>query len=354
MVALFFCVSFTGCGQEINNQTSDNYENNETKIKKDMKNEKYKNLQNGDTIYFGEYPQSLVDDDIIISELDKLIKQDKWSNMNHYSVRCDNEGNFTYGKSDNWLYQDLEYDNCRYRALAMKNGYAFGTESRNSFSDTTKYLEEPYYFKYEPISWKILDKEKGVVLCNQIIDSHEYYSDVELQYHTSPYGYFEQNGFFCKDSTLTAYTGEYASSDLREWLNGSFYDTAFSSNERKAIVETTLTYKQIEKNEFQSKETVDKVYILSDEDLRNNEQYGFNPSERSDTKDYNRVFNATDYSAKVSGRNYTNETPYWTRTADIRQTMVINNVGCLCNGTCSYMLEGVLPALTLDLKKAIK
>lgn len=353
MSLIFVCTAFVGCEKKDGNLNSESSSYNSSETTNEIKNESYKNLQNGDTFFFGEYPQSLVEDDVVISKLDELLKENNWINMNHYSIAKVN-GTPTYGKSNNWWYQDVEYDGCKYRALSMINKYYAGLEVDYALianAVTEGPSNEPFWFKYEPISWKILDKDNGIVVCSKVIDSMEYNYDIAIN-PSSQQPYTDANEYFCKDSSLTSYVGDYSISYLRKWLNDTFYNTAFSSKNQKAIIETTLTYDKAADSKYQVKETKDKVYILSDVDLRNNEKYNFNPSKRSDAEDENRVFESTEYASKVTS-GYTDTTLYWTRTSDIRKTEIVNNVGKFKNMNPFY-INGVLPALTLDFKKAVK
>lgn len=89
-------------------------------------------------------------------------------------------------------------------------------------------------FEIEPIKWKILEEtdEAALVVCADIIDYRQF-----------------------RNSTI-GNTADYINSDLRKWLNGEFFNKAFSSEEQSYIRPTEINY------------NMDKVFIPSEEDCR--------------------------------------------------------------------------------------
>ena len=74
-----------------------------------------------------------------------------------------------------------------------------------------------YYFKVEPIRWRILttDGETALILCDVIIEKVSF-------------------------DAVYPYKNNYMDSELRAWLNSTFYETAFSELQREIILTTTV------------------------------------------------------------------------------------------------------------------
>ena len=90
----------------------------------------------------------------------------------------------------------------------------------SNFQLVRGYLKEcVYWFKYEPLEWVVVDEvENGTMLvCNSIIDSQEF-------------DYKANNKF----------SNNYAQSLIRSWLNQTFLNTAFDSEEQEQILITEV------------------------------------------------------------------------------------------------------------------
>ena len=215
----------------------------------------------GDIIEFGSYPQSEVTDTALKSALtSKAGSTDGWTSYDYY---------ISGEQSDFMKYTDVEYGGEKYRGVYFTQyrpyytGYSSSTG--NSYQDDNGYnTSTVYWFKYEPMKWQVLsfDKTTGnaVVLSKDIIDSQQYYN----------------NGNNRTIGGVTVYPNNYEHSDIRAWLNGTFYDGAFTTSEKNAIIATTLdnsAYSE-EYSQYDSNPTTDKVWLLSyDEAL--NTAYGF-------------------------------------------------------------------------------
>ena len=147
----------------------------------------------GDYLYFGSYPQTLVMDDALIgvltSEAGALPTSENsqaWTSYNYYIEGSDEE-------SFMW-YIDLSYDGKKYRGVYFTDYRPWNTMTVSDDSNDRTYQDDNgyykstdtqtniYWFKYEPIKWRILSEEndEALILCDMIIDSQDYYySDMD-------------------------------------------------------------------------------------------------------------------------------------------------------------------------------
>lgn len=250
----------------------------------------------GDIVEFGSYPQSKVTDSSLVSALNKASK--KWISYGYYS----GEG---YGGSmiqGNWMkYADFAYNGTKYRAVTFSQYRPSFTctLSSSSYTDQDDNGYTPnniYYFKYEPLKWRILDPSTGLVLCESIIDSQAY-SNTVYDYGTDPYHPGPTPAYW-NDAEHTHYANDYATSSIRAWLNDDFFNTAFSSSQKASILTSELDNKAYSTSysEYDSETTYDKVFLLSWSEMQNT-AYGF-PANTSSSPA--RQARGTDY-AKCQG-----------------------------------------------------
>lgn len=221
----------------------------------------------GDHIEYGNYPQSKVTDESTIEQLDGLEKN--WISYRYY---C-GTGKSDDGKmepSDYMHYADIDTngDGLRdYRAVRIDEYRPYwtgGTTSNsNTYQDNNGYTTgNIYYFKFEPISWCILDPGDGLVMTEKIIDSQAYNSFV-LKSGTVP-----EDGYdaYWGDADKTYYANDYYNSTIRQWLNRDFYNTAFThsqaSNIRKNETLNNDCYNSYYP-QYNSQASNDKVFLLS-------------------------------------------------------------------------------------------
>lgn len=168
--------------------------------------------RSGNYIYFGEYPQTIKAADVSI-----------------ISTTPDTDG--YYLGSDGERY-------AKFVADPSSSGYKFSDNSSVIYGNT-------YYFKVEPIRWRILSESNGnaFILCDSIIANHYYH-------HTD------------SSTTIdgqTVYANNYKYSDIRAWLNDEFYKTAFGDLQQ-ALIQTTEVDNSANKS--------DKVFLLSYHEVR--------------------------------------------------------------------------------------
>ena len=243
----------------------------------------------GDIIEFGSYPQSKITDSDLIAKIEAAGKSISWVDYNYYiGTGTSDDGNMK-PVDGMMLYKDITYNGSKYRAVKINQyrPYRTGNTSSETYQYDNGYNKgNIYYFKYEPLSWRILDPSEGYVMCNQIIDSQAYQNFI--YYNGSEY----YNSEACEN-----YASDWVTSSLRQWLNNSFYKTAFSAEEKSQIGTSHLENKSIISIAYNSADTYDKIFLISYYDAANS-AYGFDSS--SDANDAARQLKGTDY-AKCQG-----------------------------------------------------
>ncbi len=196
------------------------------------------------------------------------------------------------------------------------NGYYLGTDGNryakmvatvdNKFQDGTTITKgSTYYFKVEPIKWRILSSTSGqmMLLCDQIVDSKWWDDDVS---YTNSYVNSEIRAF------LNGYSTTYGSS----YYNNGFLQTAFTSKEQNYIQTTTVDNSVSTMNDSNvltsETNTKDKIFLLSYKDLINT-SYGFSSNTDSDSL---REVLSTDFARAVgsyASGDYTAGSAWWAR-----------------------------------------
>lgn len=307
----------------------------------------------GDIIKFGSYPQSKVTDEAIIDGLNS--QSLSWKSYNYYSGTGSwDDGNMK--PSDYMKYADIVFNGNKYRAVTFSEYRPYETGDTSSASNSCQddngyYTGNTYYFKYEPLRWRVLDASTGLVMSENIIDSQAYQSFV--YYNGSQY-------YNSKD--CTKYASDWATSSLRKWLNEDFCNTAFTASQKSKILPTHNENKSTYSSTYDSVDTDDNIFLLSYFDVINS-AYGFNSSR--DAYDTERQMKGTDY-AKCQGlfvhddtsSEYYGDSIMWLRSPHgCDDTTVVYLGGWVdyynrgdydVNGTN----EGVVPALNLSVSSS--
>ena len=187
------------------------------------------------------------------------------------------------------------------------------TDSRGYYlgSDGAYYAqaEDGNYYKVERLRWRILDDTYGegtaLIVCDVIVDQVAYQSNI---YQNEYYYATDEDGTILVDDSATpgqgvdgnqqVYANNYKWSELREYLTGTFYDTAFNEDEKANIVLTEVDNSTGSGavSPYACENTNDYVFALSVADVTNTE-YGFSSSSSGDPK---KAFVVTDY-AEANG-----------------------------------------------------
>ena len=258
--------------------------------------------ESGEYILFGEYPQTLKADNVTITET------------------TDSRG--YYLGSDGYYYAKIT-------ATLDRNNHSIGSMTNGMV----------YYFKVEPIRWRILTEGNGkaFLLCDSIIANPRYDDD----------------------------SNNYANSEIRAWLNEEFYKTAFSALQQELILVTTVdnsarstnpndnaTERNGGENSYACANTSDKVFLLSEQEVTNS-AYGFSSSNYDDTA---RWMHASDYAlatgAEISISNYYGNGLWWLRSPYYFTSGYACCVNCDGAGISTSVSEtqgGCVPALWISL-----
>ena len=239
----------------------------------------------------------------------------------------------TYGGEK---YRGVYFRTYRPMSVLYESAYDYSMQAVHGY-----YPYHVYWFKYEPISWTILDESKGLILCDLIIDSQEYYS-----------------GNTREIDGQTIYRNNYEYSNIRAWLNDDFYNTVFSLKEQNIIKITEVDngersvknnneeYWYGIQNTYFSNNTFDKVFLLSYQEVTN-ESYGFDSWYGQNGK---RAKESTEY-AKSQGVAWSGD--WWLRSPSYDQDVDVYDVDGTGNiGPFNYVyytLGGVVPALCIEL-----
>ncbi len=261
----------------------------------------------GDIISFGSYPQSKVTDtDLAAALAEKAGDVSGWTSYGYYVSSV---------KSDYMKYTDVEYNNEKYRGVYFTRVRPYYTDgdSTDSYQEKNGYVVNTvYWFKFDPIKWKVLSftSDKAVVLSESVLDAQQFYYSQSVR---------TING-------KTVYPNNYEYSEIRAWLNESFYSWAFSADEKAAIVATTLD-NTATPSTFSSNATTDNVWLLSwNEALKT--AYGFSSSTADE--DSARRGSSTEY-AKSQGIfvNTKYNTSVWTLRSAVDMNMDQYRVGSI-------------------------
>lgn len=287
---------------------------------------------NGKTITFGYYPQSKVTSSSIISTLN--------AKAGVPTTNAQAWTSYGYTENENMWFIDVEEGGEKYRGVYFsqyrpidKSNSATAT---NSQQDENGYvLNTVYWFKYDPITWTVLEEntssKKALVICDMIVDAQLY------------------------DETKD---NNYVESTIRKWLNETFINTAFNELQKGAISVTEVDNSTKEaadysgNHPFLSDNTNDKIFLLSKSDVKNT-SYGYTWVKNETTND-TRTKKVTEY-AKSQGvyADANNGGWWWLRTpsynsADPTKNDLAHNVkvvGTIHSSNVYLTTGGVVPAM---------
>ena len=207
--------------------------------------------RNGEKIIFGSYPQSEVTDEALKAQLNSKAGE---------LPTADNSQ--AWSKNDYMWYIDVEEGEEKYRGVyftAYRYCSTWSNSSAEVYQRENGYLTgNVYWFKYEPISWSISSENEddgtAVLICDSLLDSQP---------------------------LSTSGVVDYSESSLRKWLNETFYNTAFSKDQKNIIITTApdkvQDFSGVEEDMIADLKAVkDKVFVqLPPYDVKFTEVEGF-------------------------------------------------------------------------------
>jgi hypothetical protein len=216
---------------------------------------------------FGMYPQSEIIDPTLISTLNVTAGTLPSSGNNQSWT---DYGYYISGAVSSYMWHiDITNDSNLYRGVyftSYRPNFTNNSASSATFQDDNGYFSSTvYWFKYEPITWRVLDVENGnaLLMADLIIDSQDYFYSASTR----------------SINEATVYANNYGYSHVRSWLNASFYDTAFTGEEKAQIQTTNVDNSEASTgsnpNQYACANTSDKVFLLSFAEAISS-AYGFN------------------------------------------------------------------------------
>ena len=192
----------------------------------------------GDIIEYGTYPQSRVTDENLLAVLPTL--PGDWTVYDYEGTATGDTG-YTYPAPFTGMqYTDVVYRNVKYRGVRIDAYRPFTVpagQSEGSTQANNGYAEGGvFWFRWEPLRWRVLDPETGLVMCDTVIDSQPFtqymdtyassFYDSEGEYGLK-YAYLQDNFVYGVFRSIT------------EWLNGDFLNAAFSPAQQENILQET-------------------------------------------------------------------------------------------------------------------
>ncbi len=276
----------------------------------------------GDYIYFGYWPQTLERDENVIAKLNEIagtppLPRDK---ANPY--------NWESHEGATYMWQKIViYNGTKYLGVQMNDYRASGVYSLRSYIMENGYFTgEVYWFKYEPIKWRILTTSgnSAFIMSDIALDSFSMQPNRKGEIRDGLYADYN-NSTGVPDGT---YANNWEYSFIRSWLNETFYNEVFNNLQKEIIKTTRLdnTARSCNPNDYpkyygygenagknkyadQCKDTDDKIFLLSLRDVTTT-AYGFKKDVRAE--DSARNLQATDFAKLHGAPMNTNDKKYVT------------------------------------------
>ncbi len=218
-----------------------------------------------DCVWFGSYPQTE-----IVDEPDTCgnYKNTYWGNKADYEVNSSIYTALQNEAESEWdSHGDITLpDGTKYRRLKKP---ATHSGTGNSFHYNWEDQDTYHYFRYEPIKWRVLDREDStaLLLADKALDSQKYNPVREpLTWETS---------------TIRSWLNGYGTTSNKQgvdYRNSNFKDTAFTSEQQGGIQSSYLTNADNTQTKTEGgNATNDNVFLLSESEVCSEaaKSYGF-------------------------------------------------------------------------------
>lgn len=276
----------------------------------------------GKYIYFGYWPQTCEKDENVVAKLNEMagkppLPRDK-----------ENPYNWESHEGTTYMWQKIViYNGTKYLGVQMNDYRASGVYSLSSYIMKNGYFtSEVYWFKYEPIKWRILTTSgnSAYIMSDIALDSFSIQPNRKGEIRDGLYADYN-NSPGVPDGT---YANNWEYCFLRRWLNETFYNEVFNNLQKEIIKTTHLDNtarssnpndypkyygygEKAGKNKFadQCKDTDDKIFLPSLRDITTT-AYGFNKDVLAE--DSARNLQATDFAKLHGAPMNTNDKKYVT------------------------------------------
>ena len=278
----------------------------------------------GEDITYGSWPQSRVTNSDLLKQLEA-----QQITMHSYGYRyTPNMG--IYYKDVNMSYGDVTLGGERYRKVVIDSYRPYNFDeaplSGNSFQPLNGYvMGGTYWFKWKPIEWKVLQIENGeaLLVAQNIMDAQSYITDY-----------------------TTATDATWAQSAVRSWLNDTFYEQAFDTQQKAGIVESDIeTLDNYAYGTRGGDATRDRLFIPEQADFYNQTMYLYSTAQRKST--------ASDYAVSQGLWMHSGAGADWmTRTPSVDQNgiVTVSDEGNQADSfKSSLQLYGVKPMMRLNI-----
>lgn len=243
----------------------------------------------GDYIYFGYWPQTCEKDETVIAKLNEMAGTPPFprdGKANPYNWESHEGATYMWQKIV--IYNGVKYLGVQMNDYRANGIYALG----DKITDNGYYKLNVYWFKYEPIKWRILTTgEKSAYIMSDIaLDFFSMQPDRKSEIRNDLLASYN-NSTGVPDGI---YANNWEYSFIRRWLNETFYNEVFNELQKEIIKTTRLDNsarscnpndnpkyygygENAGKNKYadQCKDTDDKIFLLSLRDVTTT-AYGFN------------------------------------------------------------------------------
>lgn len=190
------------------------------------KNGSYCIHRDDDLCYIGQYPQTEVTDEALSASLnDAAGALPSTSDLGAWAI-IDNY--YSGETTDCAYYTDVELDGEKYRGVYFTSYRSHYVGESIADNQTFQYrngyrVDTVYWFKYEPIGWRIFEENKGKakLVCSIALDCMQFSNSL------AP---------VADDGKTPLSPSDYRYSTVREWLNENFLEDAFSDSSRTKIL----------------------------------------------------------------------------------------------------------------------
>jgi len=310
----------------------------------------YEISEDGKYIYFGKYPQTLMSADMDPeTDLEQI--------SDHYYRGTDGEIYYEY---------TINLSLVHFLLLGLDEATWINLDQLDASTGEEMANGGTYYFKMEPIKWRILDEVDG---------TYTIVADTNLQATAYQPNYTENgNDWYAiaDGAPEGTYANNYKYSELRRFLNDDFMDMAFTSTQEAMIRQVEIDNLDYSTGEEASYTTTDKVYALSVEETNAvlaeiGEEAAMAWMADLETSDFSRATGTMTFTKAVfttmmgaseeeavayeayfnTGSTWLRSPVYYDYTSSSKQVYVVRFGGSVMD--ISQLCVGILPALQLKI-----